>query len=217
VQPGEAAWLEGTVINRVFCLAAQELPQATVGDSLIIRPKSAVPLRYTITAVNPAVEWQQTDWVNQLKNGVTVIGCGAPPDKKRTVWFAEYRLSDRPDTPPLQPTPPVSATAALTIQQLDAQGATDPQRGSVMLLTLAVTNQTDHPVPVDKDALQVLDGSNSQVLPLLGGLPITVPAGNTAQPVVLAVQAPSQAAHGTAVLKANALFGSRSWPVQPKQ
>jgi hypothetical protein len=217
LQPGEAAWLEGTVINRVFCVPAKDLPKAAPGDALTIRPKSAVPLRYTITTVDTTVEWQQTDWVNQLKNGVTVIGCGSPPEQKKTVWFAAYRLSDRPDPPPPPTaTQPIAQLAPLDVQQLDAKVATDPTKGSVMVMTLAVGNHTDDPVTIEKDALQVLDGSNSQVLPLLGGLPITIPAVKEPQPVVLAVQAPAKEAHGTAVLKSNALFGSRSWPVTPK-
>jgi hypothetical protein len=103
------------------------------------------------------------------------------------------------------------------VHQIAAQVATDKDKGSVMLLTLAVGNHTDHPVTIDRDALQVLDGSNSQVLPLLGGLPITLKVQKEPQAVVVAVQVPAREANGTAVLKSNALFGSKTWPVKPTQ
>ena len=215
---GVIAWLQGTVVNQVFCLPAATLPPVKAGDTLLIRTKSSAPLRYTIQSARTDIEWQQTELLGQRRNGVTVLGCGGPPTAPRSVWLASFRIEDQPDTPAAQPTPAPKPTAPppLDIAAIAAHVMTDPAKpanGNVLMLSLSVVNRSDKPVDLDPSALQVVDGTSGGQLALEGGLPITVKPGKDRQTVMLSVAAPQK---GMAILETDQRFGQRKWHLTPK-
>ena len=217
IPEGRTAWLNGTVVNQVFCLPAATLPAVQAGDTILVRTRSGAPLRYTITAVRADVGWQQTEVLSQRRNGVTVLGCGGPQTAPRHAWFATFRIEDQPETPAAQP--PVSATPAapapLDVAAIAAHVMADPMKpggGNVLMITLAVVNRSRQPVQLDPRAISVLDGSTGGTLPLAEGLPTTVPPSKDRQTVMVSVKPPDK---GMAVLQTDARFGDRRWHLTP--
>ena len=217
IPEGRTAWLNGTVVNQVFCLPAATLPAVQAGDTILVRTRSGAPLRYSITAVRADVGWQQTEVLSQRRNGVTVLGCGGPQTAPRHAWFATFRIEDQPETPAAQP--PVSATPAapapLDVAAIAAHVMADPMKpggGNVLMITLSVVNRSRQPVQLDPRAISVLDGSTGGTLPLAEGLPTTVPPSKDRQTVMVSVKPPDK---GMAVLQTDARFGDRRWHLTP--
>jgi hypothetical protein len=218
IPAGRAAWLSGTVVNQVFCLPAATLPVVKAGDSLLVRTSSGAPLRYTIEAVRADVGWQQTEVLSQRRNGVTVLGCGGPDTAPRHVWFATFRLEDQPDTPAVSPAASPTPAAPPPLEMVAIGGhimanTMQPGSGNELLITLQVINRSNQPVPLDPHAVTVLDGSTGGALPLVEGLPTTVPPSKDRQTLTVGVKPPAQA---MAVLQTDARFGDRRWHLMPQ-
>jgi hypothetical protein len=125
LQPGRAAWLAGTTINAVLCLAPADaalVTEATARETLTLRIASGETRRYQAAAPR-TVGRSEREVMDQRRAGLTLIVCGVAGNE-RTILEAALQLAvthpgDQPGATAAPTT--VEATAApTTVETLTA-------------------------------------------------------------------------------------------------
>jgi hypothetical protein len=87
LEPGTAAWLNGTYINHSFCLPQEASPTVAAlsrGDVITMRPASGAVRRYEVSRVR-RVGRQQVEVLDQRRAGLTLILCGEAGNERTVV------------------------------------------------------------------------------------------------------------------------------------
>jgi hypothetical protein len=146
LQPGVAAWLNGSYINHVLCLGPDAAPLLTTlprGATITMRPASGAVRRYTVIRTRQ-VGRQEVDVLDQRRAGLTLILCGQG-DNTRTIVEAAYQ-PPQPAQPIVSRGQPASIPdlARFTVQTVRTlpPTTTTPTGYAEVELTVQVENQT---------------------------------------------------------------------------
>ncbi|MDP9434478.1 MAG: hypothetical protein M3P93_04490, partial [Actinomycetota bacterium] len=94
--PGRAAWLDGSRVNLVLCLAPADhglITAATAGDHLTLRVANG-ETRVYVAAAPRVVGRQQREVLDQRHTGLTLVACGADGNDRQVLVAA---LADLPE------------------------------------------------------------------------------------------------------------------------
>jgi hypothetical protein len=169
LEPGTAAWLNGTYINHSFCLPQEASPTVAAlsrGDVITMRPASGAVRRYEVSRVR-RVGRQQVEVLDQRRAGLTLILCGEAGNE-RTVVEAIYH-PERTDTPVLgrgqaAVVPDLARLSVQTVQTMPPTG-TFPTGYTEVALTVDLENLTSDVLLGDDIADQLeMDGAIAERL-----------------------------------------------------
>jgi len=147
LQPGVAAWLNGSYINHVFCLppgARTTVEGLARGSLMMMRPASGAVRAYEVVRVRQ-VGRQEVEVLDQRRAGMTLILCGEGQNE-RTIVEAAYR-PEQAASPILRRGQPATLPdlARLTVQTVTtlAPTSTIPTGYAELVLEVQVDNLMD--------------------------------------------------------------------------
>lgn len=175
IEPGVAAWLNGTQVNQVFCLdpvsAGDVVQLMTRGATIIVRPASGAVRTFTVVRQRE-VGRQEVEVLDQRRAGLTLVLCGTAGNTRLVVEATEalaslaspiLRLATRAELPGLARLAPERVTVG------DPDATTPPGMQRVALVA-TLENLTAAPLRADELADQLeLAGQVVERLPILNG------------------------------------------------
>ncbi|MDP9314029.1 MAG: hypothetical protein M3R24_24650 [Chloroflexota bacterium] len=105
LQPGRAAWLDGSLVNLVLCLAPADhtlITAAQAGDRLTVRIANGETRSY-VAAAPRVVGRQQREVLDQRHTGLTLVACGADGNDRHVLVAT---LADPPEAAERSPSTP---------------------------------------------------------------------------------------------------------------